>query len=473
MNRSLAYAIIRALAVSGPTEERLSRLKRFNDRDWRRTFAWLDDSGLALELLDTVERAGAPDVLPRWVAQDLARRRAGNRHRLRQMKQEFDGLNRAFDRAGVDYAVLKGFSLVPAYTPDPALRSQYDYDYLVHPQSFHVARQVLESAGLYEKSQSAGLDPQGATLFVGEPLDYSVSAEDWYSAGLPRKVELHLSLWEYERDAICVDEPQDVLQWTRQARWEGLSFPVLADDDVLIFQCLHAFHHILDCWCRPSCFLEIARCMVRRETDRRFWAAVESRIDGGKCLSDILRFVFRLAADLFGAPIPARSSLAGASRRSRAIDLWVQRYGIGWCLARFPGSKLSLLVHREFVEEPAAWSEVCRGRLLPFHRPASVAEPREPNLKSNWTAKWRQGRFVMARARYHIAGLAIYSWHISGWKRTLGALARAKKEPDSPAASRQWAAHSPKNPRDFPSPAADSRLPTADCLLPTEKETAR
>jgi hypothetical protein len=465
MNRNLALAVVRSLAVTGPSAERLGRFKTFSIREWRRTFAWLDDSGLALKLLDAVDRTGAADVLPPRVTKKLRVRLASNRQRLARMKQEFDSLNRAFERAGVDYAVLKGFSLMPEYWLDASLRSQYDYDYLVHPRSLEIAKQVLETAGLYEKSQSPGLDPQGATLFVGEPLDYSASGEEWYSLRIPRRVELHLSLWEHDRDAIRVQTPQDALERKRYACWDGLHFPVLADDDALIFQCLHAFHHILDYWCRPSCFLEIARFIAGRASDQDFWDRLRSRVGGHSYLPEIAGLVFRLASELFGAPIPGRFSLGGASRRSRALDLWVRRYGTDWSLALFPGSKLSLFLHREFVEDPAAWSDVWRSRLLPFHRPARVAEPRESSLKLNWKAKWQQWRFVAARFRYHFAGLVAYAWHVRGWTRMLR---RRVGSGELGVGSR-------------PTEEGFSRLPTADCLLPasadrrlpTEKEPAR
>ena len=419
MNRDLALAIVRSLAVTGSSGDRLGPLKTFSDQEWRRTFAWLDDSGLALELLAAVDRAGADDVLPAWVAEELRARLADNRQRLGHMKQEFDSLNRAFEQAGVDFAVLKGFSLVPAYTPDPSLRSQYDYDYLVHPGSLATAERVLEAAGLHAKPQSPGLDPQNVTLFVGEPLGCSGSGQDWYSPRISRRVELHRSLWKHDRDAITVRVRREALERKRYVCWGGLRFPALAADDALVFQCLHAFHHTLDYWCRPSCFLEIARYLAARASDQDFWDGFRSHINDARYLREIAGLVFRLASELFGAPIPAGFVLDRASRLRRALDLWVLRYGIDWCLAPFPGSKLSLFVHREFVEDPVAWAEVWRRRLLPFHRPARVAEPRESNLKANWKAQWQQWRFVMGRTRYHLAGLATYAWHAGGWRRTL------------------------------------------------------
>jgi len=420
MNRNLALAIVRSLSVTVSLAGHLEHLKTFSSRDWESTLSWLDDSGLALYLLDVVERAGGADELPARVRAALRTRLDFNRQRLAHMKREFDSLGRAFQRAGVDYAVLKGFSLVLAYVPDACLRSQYDYDFLVDPRSLETAKQVLTTAGLCEKSQSPGLDPQGVTSFVGEPLGCSFSGEEWYSWRIPRRVELHLDLWEYDRDGIRLALPEGVLQRKRSASWEGLWFPVLADEDALLFQCLHAFHHILDYWCRPSCFLEIAQFLAGRALDRSFWHSFRSRVSRDPNLSDITSLVFCLASELFGAPVPTEFDLGGATHRSRALDRWVRLYGIGWSLTRFPGSKLSLLLHREFVEDPALWRQVRRSRLLPFHRPARVAEPRQSNLSSNWKAVWQQWRFAVARFRCHLLGLTTYAWHLRGWNRRIG-----------------------------------------------------
>ena len=416
MNRDLALAVLRALAVDG--SQSLDGLRGFSDRDWHRTFAWLDDSGLALELLALTERASATDVLPRWVAEDLRVRLTNNRQRLSQMKREFDTLNCALEQAGVEFAVLKGFSLTPAYVPHVDLRSQYDYDYLVAPRSFETAEQVLETTGLRRRNSNE--ESPSAALFAADAFDCSAQGEEWYGPRIPRRVELHFRLWAHDREAIHLQTPNDALERKIYATRVGMRFPVLADEDALIFQCLHAFHHILDYWCRPSCFLEIARFLNGRSADKGFWSSIRSRIDGHQHLHEIAAFVFRLASGLFQASIPAGFALDETSRRSRALDLWVRRYGLDWCLACFPGSKLSLFVHREFVDN-REWSKVLRDRLLPVHRPAVVAEARSPDLRSNLRVAWQQCWFGMARVRHHVAGLAAYTWNLRGWHESLNA----------------------------------------------------
>src|SRR5438046_2472712 len=83
------------------------------------------------------------EALPAPIRDHLRRNRASNRRRIAEMKTEFGSLNCRFKAAGVDYVVLKGFTLIPDFCPDASLRSQYDYDYLVRPESVGLAQRTL------------------------------------------------------------------------------------------------------------------------------------------------------------------------------------------------------------------------------------------------------------------------------------------------------------------------------------------
>ena len=202
MNRALAQCVVESLRVTGPFQEPLARLRTFSRRDWQQTLPWLDDSGLALYLLDRVNRSGLSQTLPDEIESRLRGNLDSNRRRLAEMKEEFGSLNRRFESAEVEYVVLKGFALIPDYCPDAGLRSQYDYDYLVAEGSLTKAQQVLEAAGYSQKIQSPGFEKVGASLFAAQSLHLPSSDEDFYSDDLSRTVELHLSLWEPNQDRI-------------------------------------------------------------------------------------------------------------------------------------------------------------------------------------------------------------------------------------------------------------------------------
>ena len=419
MNRALAQCVVESLRVTGPFQEPLARLRTFSRRDWQQTLPWLDDSGLALYLLDRVNRSGLSQTLPDEIESRLRGNLDSNRRRLAEMKEEFGSLNRRFESAEVKYVVLKGFALIPDYCPDAGLRSQYDYDYLVAEGSLTKAQQVLEAAGYSQKIQSPGFEKVGASLFAAQSLHLPSSDEDFYSDDLSRTVELHLSLWEPNQDRIRLETPADAVDRTTLTTWEGLRFPVLADEDALILQALHAFQHTLDYWCRPSCFLEIAYFIARRRCDSDFWERFRLRVKGRRYLSEIVGLVFAMAALLFKAPIPTEVRGWTKETLPAALSLWVQRHGWNWALARFPGSKLSLLVHRQFVEDADLWKKVMLSRLIPIHRPARVVESGNPTLSSRTLATWGQWRYVCSRLKFHVGGALGYAWELPRWKLVL------------------------------------------------------
>ncbi len=328
------------------------------------------------------------------------------------MKEEFASLLRSFTDAGVDFAVLKGFSLIPEFCSDPALRSQYDYDFLVHPDAANAARQVLQARGYSAKVKSPGFEKENECLFAAQALALPSPDQNFYSLNIPRAVELHEALWEPNGDMIGLEAPENALGRKHRSKWRDLAFPVLSEDDALIFQALHAFQHILCYWCRPSCFLEIAHFLARRQHDAVFWEQLRLRADGHRYLPQILGLVFSLAELLFEVPLAPEVAAWTTQALPTDLSQWVRRCGQEWALARFPGNKLSLFVHRSFIENSDVWKKLERSRLFPFHRPAHVVESADQRLASRWRARWEQGRFSLTRLKFHIAGLLRYTWEL-------------------------------------------------------------
>lgn len=415
MNRALARCIVGSLRATGPCEEFLARLGTFTGSDWERTLPWLDDSGLALYLLERVDQRGAHDALPGPIRTRLERNLASNRQRLAAMQREFAFLNGRFEDAGVVFAALKGFTLIPDFCPDASLRLQYDYDYLVSPECESMARRVLGMAGYSHKTHSTGHEAEGESQFASAPVSLPAKDEDFYAAALPRRVELHLGLWEPRGEGVFPGVPGDILDRRRLVEWQSMRFPVLADDDALLSQVLHAFMHMLSYWCRLSCFLEITYFLAQRYSDTSFWDRFRCRVKDCRFLPEISGLVFSMATILFGAPVP--DEVTQWSARSLVSPLWVREYGEPWAMASFPGSKLTLFMHAEFVEDPRVWKNVRRSRLLPLHRPAQVSEVKSDQAAQHMKAKWDQWRFVLGRIKFHLGALLRYPWHLFHWKR--------------------------------------------------------
>jgi len=79
--------------------------------------------------------------------------------------------------------------------------------------------------------------------------------------------------------------------------------------------------------------------------------------------------VFRIAQYLFGGFIPKDSNPQVGPKFSAVLDLWIKRYGLPGALENFRDSKNSLFLHREFVVDRSAWTDVWRRRLFLFGAP--------------------------------------------------------------------------------------------------------
>ena len=417
MNRGLAHKIIDCLRVAGPAESDLAGLQSWSRKSWAATLPRLHTSGIALYFLRTLQERSEEHVLPPEVRVRLERNQADQNLRVAAMAEEFAVLNRGFENAGVRYAALKGFALIPQYSPDAALRTQADFDYLIAPESQSRAEQALRAASYVRQSRH---ESGPVVLFhSAHPLRIPASDDDLYRAALPRRLELHLRLWNPGPEALHPTSLETALIRTRLHDWRGLRFPVLADEDALIFQVLHALRHIFDFWCRLSLLLEIAYFLDRRALDELFWRRFVARAESDPGLPQASSVVFTLATKLFGASIPA--ALANWIRQStpRAMALWVERYGCDCALENFMGNKFSLFLRREFIADSVEWRQALRRRLLPFHRPNRGAEAASPRLSSRLAAGLKQSLHVLRRVKFHLVSGLRYGWELLRWERLL------------------------------------------------------
>jgi hypothetical protein len=123
------------------------RLSAISQRDWGRSYYWLDASGLALYFLNQLETLAIEDAIPSATFDRLQQNFAENRVRSAAMFAEFASINQALHAAGVDYATLKGFTLSPESCPHPSLRRQLDFDFLVDGSQLELCRKILAESG--------------------------------------------------------------------------------------------------------------------------------------------------------------------------------------------------------------------------------------------------------------------------------------------------------------------------------------
>jgi Uncharacterised nucleotidyltransferase len=428
MNRALAEAIVGCLRLSGETGA-VGVLGQFRLRDWERTFNWLDSAGLTLYLLRRLKSLGATELVPPPVLARFEQNLADNRRRVDCLAAEFASLNERFNRAGVNYAAIKGFSLVPTLCPDAILRAQSDLDYLVDKQSLPVAQRVLEQAG-YCLKQVSDIEFKFGRASSRIPT----VSDDPYSCETEALVELHLALWS-RKTRVQINEPECWLDHTIRHDWQGLRFPVLKPEDAFVLQVLHVFQHTLECWVKLCWLLEIGYFLGAKASDTQFWDRVDVRLREVPCLVEFAAIVIGLVDRVFAAPVPPIVEKWTQCLRP-AARVWLENYGRSWViedhpydsLSCFSAAKLAFFLHREFIPDPEVRKEITRQRLFPWKRPEQIGVPADRSAASALRAGRVQWEFTMRRLIFHLGSSSRYLLETPRW-RQLNRLFAARTPP--------------------------------------------
>lgn len=381
-------------------------LQGFTPRDWSRVLPWLDASGLALYFLYRLEGRNGGSILPPPVLTRLRQNQEDNRQRSNAFAEEMRVIHRRFAASEVEFAVLKGYSLVPAYCPAPALRHQCDLDYLIAENDVHLAGRVLHVLGYSRVSQA----PDSYT-FARSTGDLP-RRDNIYKAQLNYSVELHTTLWDNDEVAKLEQLPH-ALERRQSFQVSELIFPVLAPEDQFIHQCMHVLSHVLQFWIRLAWLYEIAAFLQRMRADAAFWRTVQDRIEGKPYIEKAVQFVTLLAASIFHVESPKIQEGA-----SRTLRLWVNEYGHQWALHNLPGSKLSLFLFREFMDEKQ-WQRLQRQRLFPIHRPHSATQVNASRPRRGMHARFAECRYAGQRLAFHLRETWRYLCEKASWQRRL------------------------------------------------------
>lgn len=402
---SLAENIV-AFLGHGERGGSVSELLGFSPRQWRRALPWLDSSGLALYLLNRVECLNAADVLPPPVLARLRQNQEDNRERTAALMEEMRAIHQRFFAQGIDFAVLKGYSLVPEYCPAAALRHQCDLDYLVAPDHLDHAGQILRGMDYSRVRRSPG------TFTFSRSTGDLPSRNQIYQPAVNYSVELHASLWENDEVAVLESLPQ-LLERRQFHQVSGVVFPVLAPEDRFIHQCMHVLSHTLQFWIRLAWLYEIAGFLRRISTDAAFWRLVERRIGGREYIAKSVYLVNLLAARMFRVDSPVLRADDYPS-----LELWVSKYGSRWALHDLPGSKLSLFLFPEFMIQEQ-WRRLERQRLFPVHRPHSATQLDTAAPRRSLRAQLAEYFYTSQRLRFHAREAAVYLHEKPRWRQCL------------------------------------------------------
>jgi hypothetical protein len=426
VKRTVAEAVVNFLSFSGKTSAHVGELAGFRDREWKQGVSWLHDAGLALYLLQKLKQANVTDIVPKATLSRLEENLAANRRRVIYMASQFEFLNQKLSAAGVRYAAVKGFSLVPQFCPDASLRHQSDFDYLIDHQSLPLAQTVLEEAGYFLSKHKAN-----EFIFLMPSRAIPPPDDEQYEAHAPHAVELRVAFWDSDVHGVCLTGPRFSVDNTKTQRWQGSVFPALPEEDAFLLQVIHAFNHVLTGGVRMAWLYEIGYFLSQRSTDELLWQRVERRIGEDALLREIVVVVTELSAHFFKAPLPT-TSIIWAQKVDPAVRIWINNYARTWVFAKnrvdqlglFSAAKVVLFLHQQYLPDAGARRHLTRIRLLPWQQLFQRAGSITGKSSASDGGRRRQLKHAVIRFLFHVTAGLRYLWEIPRWRRLNKASAR-------------------------------------------------
>jgi len=421
MRRStLKLAAISALG-SEPDFSGLRELRGCSSKDFANFTTWLDHSGLALYLFSRLRGCGELGLVPSNFRIVLEQRLNSNRKRMEAMFDEFRRVNAELRSRPVPHAFLKGFTLTPEFCADPALRHQTDLDILVHPDSLAEATQALVACGY-----SFGGTEAGGRLRFATPLQYVPSAQDdIYRVSPHREAELHTSIWE-ETGHVSLDVPKDSLELARTRSFQDIEYSSLSKEDMFLMQSLHAFSHLLGSWVRVSWMWEIHYFLRTNLSDPELWQRIIARAGNDPKLRKSIGLILCLTAELFGGPIPAALNDWGVNTLPDRLKTWVRTFGTQWALSELEGSKVTLFIHEEFVDDASQWNGYLLRRLIPASGKPSIGQIEASDVKTRLAGRVAQLKFSGQRLAFHAREIFVLARQTLRWRHAVQSSRRSR-----------------------------------------------
>jgi hypothetical protein len=388
-------------------------LDAYTTADWVDQFRWLDRSGLALPLAVRILESRHASRFPAPVVRALTIRLCDNESRMKSILELFCDIQAALARERIKFCCLKGFSLIPDVYGSIRERHQLDIDLLIDPRD--AARAVLAVGPLGYTLTKNGASGE---MHLTRAWKRHLTADSWlYQIPEGPPLELHTRLWEPETELVDFPIPLGSMNRIEVNFVAGVAVPRLAPAWQFVSLVLHIFRHLLDSWVRLLSLYEVSVYLRCNQQDDDLWAEVSTILATDTRLSSACTLVLQLVKREFRAKFP--EGLDELCRLSLTADssTWCENFGESWLYADPPGTKLSLLVQRQFSASRNAWRAYLRRRLFPRRLPPKLSDDASTKVKRSMRYRAAEAGYQARRVGYHIASDWQYLWAAARWKR--------------------------------------------------------
>ncbi len=368
-------------------------LESLNEAEWKKVLQFCDSSQLTL-ILGKLCRASLPD----WVRARIDLNYSNNTKRFERLKTALFEVADSLQSRNIEFALLKGQSHSPHFTPDPQLRAQGDIDLWCLPNYVGEARDALLELGYFPSGKAEGrhLPP------MARPSNWKWRG-DYFAPDLPMAVDLHYTLWDEKKERIPGPPADDFWDRREEIVIEERTLPVLCEADTLGFAALHLLMHVLRGDLRLQRAWEIAHFIESRAEDEDFWR--EWKLLHSPGLRRLETIMFILSADWFGCRWPTLLS-EETENLSDDVKLWIRRYALRPLHDLFRPNKDELWLHISLLSSQRDKMRVFARRTLPLPlstkqkaESADHATPRSPGRRM------LKFKFLLSRFTHHAGTL--------------------------------------------------------------------
>jgi MFS family permease len=376
---------------------------------WQRALAFCGRSQLTLAL--GVE---CRDHLPDAVRRGVDRHLSNNAERWERTQAAYRETAWAFDSAGLEHAVLKGFSHCPDFVRDPRHRAQGDLDLLFPRDQVQRAQTVASHLG-YEPIRASDRHPTDHLPTLIRKTGWVWQGEP-YDPEMPLSLELHFQLWD-DRTERFGPSGLDCFWERRQSReLEGLRFASLHPADAIAYAALHSLRHLLRGDARLFHIYELAQALHRHADDARFWDVWHELHDGSVRILEAI--CFSLAESWFGCRLP-EAAREETERLPADVKRWLATYSRSPVEGLFRPNKDELWLHWALLQSSRDRVAMLRRRLWPERLPGPFGATHVPESQITW--RMRVGnrtdylKYLASRLSHHTRTLPPTLWSGTRW----------------------------------------------------------